>query len=187
MLEPPPPPGQTCPQPSAVADGEATLGLRQASADGAAKASVSGDSAEPLRCTYSGCTSKEEDRIFTGRGAKPAHKRHMDTHHRPYTCPEPTCGRHTNGFSRRDNLNAHLKTHQKTLARDHRSGSEGGPIASRPSGIRKQLKGMSGSQRKRLVNVLLLCLEIGFEDDEEDGGDDDETDERSSAGDEDGD
>ena len=32
---------------------------------------------------------------------------------------------------------------------------------------------MSGSQRKRLVDALLLYLEIGFGDDEEAGGDDD--------------
>lgn len=106
----------------------------------------------------------------------------MDTHHRPYTCPKPTCGRHVNGFSRRDNLNAHLKTHQKSPVHEHRSGSS--PLAGQ-SGVRKQLQGMSGGERKRLVDILLLCFEMGFEDEDEDhNGEDEDVGESSVVGDE---
>jgi hypothetical protein len=93
----------------------------------------------------------------------------MDAHKRPYKCPDSTCARHINGFARKDNLNAHVKTHRKAAARNQRVPSD--PLlalGSRPQGIRKQLSRLTGKQRKRLVSVLLLCLEIGFDD--EDGG-----------------
>ncbi|KAF8252405.1 hypothetical protein K440DRAFT_633710 [Wilcoxina mikolae CBS 423.85] len=65
-----------------------------------------------LRCTFPSCTAKEEDKIFTGKGAKTQHKRHMDSHTKPYTCHHQNCRRYTEGFSRRDNLNIHLKSHR---------------------------------------------------------------------------
>jgi len=97
----------------------------------------------------------------------------MDAHHRPHKCPNVACERHTKGFSRRDNLNAHVKTHQKSPTRDQRSSSD--PLArlmGRPSGIRKQLQRMSGYERKEIITVVLLCLEMGFDDDDRDDGDD---------------
>ncbi|KAF8540013.1 hypothetical protein BDD12DRAFT_835516 [Trichophaea hybrida] len=36
----------------------------------------------------------------------------MDSHTKPYTCYHPNCKRYTEGFSRRDNLNIHLKSHR---------------------------------------------------------------------------
>jgi len=40
----------------------------------------------------------------------------MDTHLRPYKCPDTGCARNKNGFSRKDNLNIHLKSHAARTA-----------------------------------------------------------------------
>jgi len=110
----------------------------------------------------------------------------MDTHNRPYKCPDRACARHLNGFSRRDNLNAHVKTHRRTSARDQRAPSDSLlALGGHPKGIRKQLSRLTGGQRKRLFSVLLLCLEIGFEDEDggyADGGGDDGEDDGEDEG-----
>jgi hypothetical protein len=37
----------------------------------------------------------------------------MDTHNKPYLCPVAGCRRHTEGFSRKDNRNNHVKSHDR--------------------------------------------------------------------------
>ncbi|KAI5794663.1 hypothetical protein FPQ18DRAFT_377294 [Pyronema domesticum] len=66
-----------------------------------------------LHCTHPGCKASEAKKTFIGRGARTAHKRHMDIHNKPYLCPFMTCKRHTEGFSRKDNRNHHVKSHDR--------------------------------------------------------------------------
>lgn len=42
----------------------------------------------------------------------------MDTHNKPYTCTHLKCFRNKHGFSRKDNLNIHLKSHLTRKARN---------------------------------------------------------------------
>lgn len=164
-----------------------------------------------LRCTYPSCTAKEEDKIFTGKGAKSALKyvpyvrqclgppakpyhsltasrRHMDGHTKPYVCTEVGCPRRTRGFSRRDNYNNHLKTHQKKKHRRSTASSHSSPLGvlgGRTSAVRRGLQRMTPRQRGRVLNLLLTCLELEIEvdEDEEDdaGSDDDEETEEDGA------
>lgn len=133
-------------------------------------------SSVPLYCTYPSCTANEEDKVFTGKGATSAHKRHMDSHNKPYICPDVKCPRHTNGFSRRDNLANHIKIHRNKKKQRSVPISEvanplgvlgGSTNASRPKGLR----GMSGHERKKLMNTLLVLIELGFDDEHEDEND----------------
>jgi len=163
------------------------------------------DSPPPLRCTFPSCTAKEEDKVFTGKGATSAHKfvpflfplipntlcfiilcptrsmlnvesvtlitsrRHMDSHNKPYICPDVKCRRHTSGFSRRDNLANHMKSqHNK---KKHRAASVSG--VANPLGVlggrvnenrRKNLEGMSGHDRRKLMDTLLILIDLGFND-----------------------
>ncbi|KAF8542020.1 hypothetical protein BDD12DRAFT_908247 [Trichophaea hybrida] len=129
------------------------------------------DSPAQLRCTFPFCTAKDEDKVFTGKGATSAHKRHMDSHTKPYICPDVQCPRHTNGFSRRDNLTNHKKLHDNRKNRTQPftgSPSPHGVIGGSINATRrKNLKGMSGQERRRLMNTLLICVELGFDDEEE--------------------
>ncbi|KAF8533213.1 hypothetical protein BDD12DRAFT_899917 [Trichophaea hybrida] len=152
-----------------------------------------------LRCTFPSCTAKEEDKCFIGKGATSAYKsdtpapnalcydrpclmltvmcrRHMDSHTRPYICPYVECPRHTNGFSRRDNLTSHIKIHRdKKKSRSPPISEGASPLGAIGGNInatrRKNLKGMSGQERKRLMNTLLICVELGFEDEDEEEND----------------
>ncbi|KAF8241406.1 hypothetical protein K440DRAFT_643250 [Wilcoxina mikolae CBS 423.85] len=129
-----------------------------------------------LRCTFPSCTAKEEDKCFTGKGATSAYKRHMDSHTRPYICPNVQCPRHTNGFSRRDNLTSHIKIHRNKKKNRSLPISEGAsPLGAIGGNInaarRKNLKGMSGQERKRLMHTLLICVELGFDDEDEEEND----------------
>jgi hypothetical protein len=117
-----------------------------------------------------------------------ASRRHMDGHMKPYVCPEVECPRHTRGFSRRDNYNNHLKTHRnkKKLRRSSASGHSSplGVLGGGTSAGRRGLQRMTPRQRGRLVNVLLMCYELGFEvdeDEEDDAGSDDEETEEDCA------
>ncbi|KAF8542024.1 hypothetical protein BDD12DRAFT_826993 [Trichophaea hybrida] len=100
----------------------------------------------------------------------------MDSHTRPYICPDVQCPRHTNGFSRRDNLTSHMKIHQdkkrnrsfQTAEGINTLGVIGGNINSTR---RKNLKGMTGEERRRLMDTLLICVELGFNDEEEEEND----------------
>ncbi|KAF8244374.1 hypothetical protein K440DRAFT_636130 [Wilcoxina mikolae CBS 423.85] len=129
------------------------------------------DSSGQLRCTFPSCTAKDEDKVFTGKGATSAHKRHMDSHTRPYICPDVQCPRHTNGFSRRDNLTSHKKTHENRKNRTQPLSGSASPLGVIGGSInatrRRNLRGMSGQERRRLMNTLLICVELGFDDEEE--------------------
>jgi hypothetical protein len=98
----------------------------------------------------------------------------MDSHTKPYICPHIQCPRHTNGFSRRDNLTSHKKIHENKKNRTHPLSESANPLGVIGGSInatrRKNLKEMSGQERRRLVNTLLICVELGFdgEDDEND-------------------
>jgi len=135
--------------------------------------------------------------VFTGKGATSAHKsvtfnprylpcmpsivtvtlttgrRHMDSHTRPYICPELQCPRNTNGFSRQDNLKNHVKMHRKKRGRHAAQAA----AVSNPLGVlggsinathRKNLKVLSGHERRKLMNTLFLLIDLGFEDEDED-------------------
>ncbi|KAF8532630.1 hypothetical protein BDD12DRAFT_868612 [Trichophaea hybrida] len=142
---------------------------------------------EFLRCTYQSCTAKEEDKIFIGKGAKSAHKRHMDGHTKPHTCPYPDCSRHTRGFARRDNFNNHLKTHQNKKKHRHRpASSHSSPFRVLGAGIsagHRSLENMTSHQRGKVFSTLLKCIELGIvledENEEDEAGfdNDEETEE----------
>jgi hypothetical protein len=100
----------------------------------------------------------------------------MDSHNKPYICPDVKCPRHINGFSRRDNLANHIKIHRNKKKQRSVPISEvanplgvlgGGTDASRHKGLR----GMSGHERKKLMNTLLVLIELGFDDEHEDEND----------------
>ena len=98
-------------------------------------------------------------------------RRHMDGHIKPHRCPHVECPRHTSGFARRDNFNNHLKTHQNE--KKHRRSpapSYSKSLGTRGGGIsagRRSLQRMSPRKRGKLVNFLLVCMELGFEVDED--------------------
>ncbi|KAI5818482.1 hypothetical protein BZA77DRAFT_291572 [Pyronema omphalodes] len=75
---------------------------------------IKSDDPPILHCTHPDCKSSQAERTFTGPGAKTAHRRHMDTHNKPYFCPVKGCRRNTEGFSRKDNRNNHIKSHDRT-------------------------------------------------------------------------
>lgn len=151
------------------------------------------ESSTTLRCTFLSCEAKEEDKVFTGKGATSAHKsvtvnpiyfriviailttgrRHMDSHTRPYMCPEVQCPRHTDGFSRLDNLKNHQKRHRKKVGRHTaRVAAVSNPLGVLGGSInathRKNLKVLSGHERRKLMNTLFLLIDLGFDDEEED-------------------
>jgi hypothetical protein len=112
----------------------------------------------------------------------------MDGHTKPHICPHPECPRHTRGFARRDNYNNHLKTHRdkKKHRRSTASGysSPLGILGGGTSAGRRGLQKMTPRQRGRLVNVLLMCVELGLEvdkDEEDDARSDDEETEEDGA------
>ncbi|KAF8243527.1 hypothetical protein K440DRAFT_664064 [Wilcoxina mikolae CBS 423.85] len=160
------------------------------SAEGSSGLTTVQEPLELLRCTYQPCTAKEEDKIFIGKGAKSAHKRHMDGHTKPHTCPHVECPRHIRGFARRDNYNNHLKTHDNKKKKRRRNPASGhsnllGVLGGGTSAGRRGLQRMTPRQRGRLVNVLLMCVELGFEmeedEDDDDGSDGEEETEEDDA------
>ncbi|KAA8906645.1 hypothetical protein FN846DRAFT_906932 [Sphaerosporella brunnea] len=143
----------------------------------------------PLRCTYQPCNAKDEDKVFRGQGARAAHKRHMDGHEKPHTCPYSHCQRNQigNGFSRKDNLNVHIANqhgraeNRRRRVREHSDGLRekrtGGSLGCLLGGvttgrIRRSVKNMSKRER---VNLLKLILEL-MDDDSDDQEDDEEED-----------
>jgi hypothetical protein len=96
----------------------------------------------------------------------------MDSHNKPYICPDAKCPRHTNGFSRRDNLANHVKIHRQRkkqravpiLEVANPLGVLGGSISASHC---KNLKRISGHERRKLMNTLLILIELGFDDEDE--------------------
>ncbi|KAI5812680.1 hypothetical protein BZA77DRAFT_346835 [Pyronema omphalodes] len=139
--------------------------------------------APTYQCFIATCPQK--DKIFQGHGAKTAWRRHQNTHSKPFTCPEPHCGRHIkgHGFSRKDNLRDHIsKKHRKGNKRhvpngDNRSGvsairQRSGMERRRTS---RKLKDVLRSLRNVLDTLEEACDQI-VETDSEDEDDDDDDD-----------
>lgn len=64
----------------------------------------------------SDCRKRCEDRIYVryllvkhSKTSLIGDRRHMNSHKRPFPCPEITCHRYAEGFSRRDNLKNHIE------------------------------------------------------------------------------
>ncbi|KAI5818255.1 hypothetical protein BZA77DRAFT_307785 [Pyronema omphalodes] len=83
-----------------ISDLSQSEGLSQSSSQ---YPNITGTPSTNFQCTTDGC-----NKIFTGKGAKIAYNRHINSHKRPYPCPESSCNRHTHGFSRKDNLKNHI-------------------------------------------------------------------------------
>jgi hypothetical protein len=126
----------------------------------------------------------------------------MDSHTKPYICPDGNCPRNKRGFSRKDNLNVHLQNHRKRKMnqRRHRelSGSPrakreggnlrdtmlcgnlgdmllGGVAAGRMGGRAKNLS----TREKRLLRIMKLMIEfvVDEENEENENYDDEEEEE----------
>ncbi|KAF8544866.1 hypothetical protein BDD12DRAFT_813669 [Trichophaea hybrida] len=146
----------------------------------------SNDSPVAFRCTYPSC--KDKHKVFAGKDAKRAHKRHMDAHLCPYVCPTTTCPRNKRGFTRKDNLMIHIQRHQeKKRPRFARARSEGSTdlmteVGQRYANIsRGELQHLVEREVKRyvmkkLVSVTTLLRQMEEEEDDEimDGEDDDD-------------
>jgi hypothetical protein len=109
----------------------------------------------------------------------------MESHTKPYTCPDTKCKRNKNGFSRKDNLNVHLQNHRKAKVgqrrnrerfgdlRGKRAGGDlcdmllGGVTAGRVGG---PVKGLSNGERTLLLKLIIKLMV----DDEDEEGDDHE-------------
>ncbi|KAI5792748.1 hypothetical protein FPQ18DRAFT_402022 [Pyronema domesticum] len=140
---------------------------------------------EQLSPTYqcSDATCPQKDKIFHGPGAKTAWRRHLNTHSKPFTCPEPHCSRHSegNGFSRKDNLNYHMsKKHPdrgKFVARVEKNRNVGSATRERlEMGRRRRrlkLKDMFKSLREVLDRLEEAYNQMVETDSEEEKDDDD--------------
>ncbi|KAF8542022.1 hypothetical protein BDD12DRAFT_979285 [Trichophaea hybrida] len=82
-----------------------------------------------------------------------AYRRHMDSHTKPYICPDVQCPRHTNGFFRRHNLISHITIHGDKKRNRSSPTSEGVS----PLGVDKRYKRASELRRHVKTHTLPHC------------------------------
>jgi hypothetical protein len=94
----------------------------------------------------------------------------MDSHTKPYTCHYVNCKRNTEGFSRRDNLNIHLKSHRgSNRKKPRRIRSPGDGEGSLSGGELRRIEKKAQRDKLRLMLKTTKALLRQMEEEEEDG------------------
>ncbi|KAI5776582.1 hypothetical protein EDC01DRAFT_682326 [Geopyxis carbonaria] len=138
------------------------------------------DTIVTLPCSFPDCKH-----TFSGPSAKTKLKRHTDAHNKPYRCKYKNCPRYNDGFTRKDNLNTHLRHH---LTKKRRSGDrmavERVPVSRNDELGLAQLRRLIRNQenhleelrefeRKYIENSKMRNMLEGGEDEEEEDEDED--------------
>ena len=84
----------------------------------------------------------------------------MGSHEKPYKCPYPKCQRqrHTNGFSRQDNLQVHINTCHK--GEEKGKGKGKGKGTRQPSGVVKKQHVKRQVQKDMLRIIINMSREL---------------------------
>jgi hypothetical protein len=94
----------------------------------------------------------------------------MDSHTKPYICPYVDCKRNSEGFSRRDNLNIHLKSHRSGNRKKHRRIRSPGAADGSGGELRRiEKKAQRDKLRLMLKTTKALLRQMEEEEEEEEG------------------
>ncbi|KAI5801943.1 hypothetical protein FPQ18DRAFT_374250 [Pyronema domesticum] len=145
--------------------------------------SIKSEDLTTLHCTHPDCKASEAERTFSGSGARTAHRRHMDTHNKPYICPVVGCRRHTEGFSRKDNRNNHVKSHDRAANPDTSRRIYSEVPVTKVSGINAYNREQRRKKKLtlKLMKQAIVSLLEEMEMEEEGGSEDDAKSTRSGS------